>query len=205
MKNKKIIIALSVIFAVIVIGLNVSAYAGDIWDKIANVAGNILGKELVSQIPVSDELFGAPTPSPAGTTQTTPRISQTTMSIDEATTTIGSLYNSSGQDRIITNVYWWLDTSLAGWGKDAYELYGLDISTSTDAYNTTSAMLATGLPFPTSTHPIWESTTTPSNVNDDYLGGGRLWPADTYLVWKLHATMTEATSTGIIGVEYRVR
>jgi hypothetical protein len=196
MRNK---IAITAIVLLLVAGVAYAA-GGGFWVGIQKSIGEYVGAGIMKTFD-ADTLDNIGAASSVGTTQSTARIA--TVACNYATTTIGSLYNNSGQDRIITEVVSWLDTSANLIWKDvAFNWLFMDIGTSTNPYTTSSPYyLAKQMPYVTSTVPVFTNTTTPNNITVQ----GRLWRTGEYLNFKLDATTTNATSTGVIGVKYFVR
>jgi hypothetical protein len=198
--KKKIIIVSA--FLLLVSSVALATNGGGFWTGIQQSIGEYVGAGIMKTFDAGTlDNFGAA--SSVGTTQSTARIA--TVAVNYATTTIGSLYNNSGQDRIIMEIVSWMETSKNDkWHSSdrPFNWLFMDIATSTNPYTTSSPYyLAQQMPYVTSTSPVFTNTTTPNGLTVQ----GRMWQAGSYLNFKLDATTTHSTSTGVIGVKYFVR
>ena len=134
-----------------------------------------------------------------GDTNTSPRMLQTNISL--ASTTPFSSLNSSGTDRLITSVEYYLGSTTAMNGTSALGVATLNwiMSTSTDQYNATSANYVLNTTIATSSGQVYVSTSTPGNAATLTT---RIWANNSYLNLTQNATSTTATPNYII-VHYR--
>lgn len=216
MKNIKTIAVVSIVLLIGTISV-ASAVSGNSLSRILDKAGETLGNLLYGQVAdqVVEEPLKLAAAQTAGVTQSTQKIAQ--QALDITTTTPVSMLNSSGQDRIITNMKVWYESSqstthdngsgggTSGTGEAAFTF---DVTTSSDRFTVNSTiLLADNQAFPTSTGaniltPQLTNVDSPTGLTDTT---ARMWLNGEYLNMVMNATPTQSTSTGWFSVEYYVR
>lgn len=218
MKNIKTIVIVCLVVLIGTVSI-VSAISGNSLSRVLDKAGETLGALLYSdvseQVVVDSAILTIGSAQSAGTTQSTQKIAQ--QALDITTITAAFLLNSSGQDRIITNMKVWYESSQStthdngsggGSGGTGEAAITFDVTTSSDQYTVNSThLLANNQAFPTSTGA---NILTPQITNVDSPTGltdatARIWLNGEYLNMVLTATPTQSTSTGWFAVEYYVR
>lgn len=214
MTKSKIIIA-SITLLFLIAGMGVvkaqSSWLDGLRDRIGEVAGSILGNNLVEQIKIvlPESFVGA-----AGDTDRTARVEQIGFSTGSVTfnvastassTPVATLYNASGRDRIIDSVYYFIhgavNTALKYTGTTVVDSLLLEAATSTHpSYKSANTNYVLRDRPATSTQDIYMASTTPGQINASV--ANRVWASGSYIHLVTNHMETTTPATGVFGIKY---
>lgn len=199
--NKKHYIIAAVLVAILAIGIiftSTTKASFGFWDQVASVAGQIIGEKVYisgqdagtfkQQAP--DQNLG----SNSGLSFKTRKVAHIPMLV--SSTTLATMYNSDGWDRIITGISYYVQDFDTASGAPRT----MTAATSTNAYTLNSntnyvfnAVIATTSPR------VFVASSTPGSTGED--ATRRVWGEGTYLNFLL-SSLSTSTASGYIEVEY---